>query len=1269
MSEATNPPAGGKELTREQLLTYVKKAKLKIRKLESEVLELKEKAQPALEVPSEAQDDMLASMWGGITSMATGIVTEVTSVVKDEADDNDASSARGSASSLGNAPPANASIYRDGEETLDASSLNETNAQLTTELAQIKESLREKTQMVDVLGDQVVKAETESMTITQKLEEGQTQLAQMQSLISSLTENANSEKGALQAQLVSTENKLSESRTSTKMAQDEMNKCRAEKNTEKERWNIEKSALEASVAEQSKLFQKAEDKAQQLIESERKRSGEVKKDKDDLEMAIAEQTKRAEKAEEEIMVLCEQQVAAENDVKKLHGKIKELEQENAHAAKKMEKAGSNATAADSAARFGEKMKTLEKERDALKAAVEFNVSSEKSSSSKLTQTEELQKKTLAKLKEIKSENSKLKHELKELKSIHEKISKDDIEVQSKVATHKDEVLAQLKEKDETIIAAEAALLKAKEDLSAKESDYASSKAETKAHMAELEKHKCEIEALKKEAQKHKSEAEKHKSDAAKLKFGTEKHQTELQRLRDEIEKVQAEENAMKAASKKDEATLQAFRKAEEGLKANTADSNGKISSLQSEVSALKQQIESLEKEANSTTTTLHESQAQVIALEDNLRSLTSESESYRSKMDSTQEVIAKQQKESERKMNRAEKEADEAREERERQRRRVLELEGMIENSEMLVREAEADRERGEAEKGSLAKQNAEMTDKLSGAESRVKELESSLALKESELESSKQKTDTLSDKVARLKTLLQRSKQLAMEKEEEVAKMTERASATKSFQVISSVVVEINNDSVIWHCVLDHDDTSSARWVKESETQEWIKSGSSLVDKIPETIQTQHSRDVKSVRINLEKERDRALCDLKDLNEAFLAYKARAQTALKRVGNEERQSKQHEEELQRSIEETASLSKLLESTEQQLNDALEEIKTKTQSLEAQGKTSDDERKAALAEKKAFEEKIAKKVQETEAAHNSARSLENRLEQLNQALELQRQQQQQQQHSTPVSTKKSPVPLQDMASTPTTPMTTSHTPSSSTRATTSTTESSENREHQSHFPRELEDYSITSKTKPATKPVMSAADASARNEFELSQLLTDGETGDESSVLKDQVPMYPFMSPQGQNVPQSPNMLSYVSDDKAHQEIADLRQQIETITSDYHDIQHKFGLNVEQLASLKSVIRELQATVAREREFNTTDEHSVNMEYLTNVLRKFLLSAVPSERSRLASVLCQILRFTSAEVHEINDIWQERKGLAGWFQKRSLAGIGPGGVNEGNTIV
>ena len=66
----------------------------------------------------------------------------------------------------------------------------------------------------------------------------------------------------------------------------------------------------------------------------------------------------------------------------------------------------------------------------------------------------------------------------------------------------------------------------------------------------------------------------------------------------------------------------------------------------------------------------------------------------------------------------------------------------------------------------------------------------------------------------------------------------------------------------------------------------------------------------------------------------------------------------------------------------------------------------------------------------------------------------------------------------------------------------------------------------------------------------------------------------------------------------------------------------------------------------------------MNMEYLTNVLRKFLLSAVPSERSRLAMVLCQILKFSAAEVREITGIWEERKGLSGWFQRRSLAGVG-----------
>jgi hypothetical protein len=113
-----------------------------------------------------------------------------------------------------------------------------------------------------------------------------------------------------------------------------------------------------------------------------------------------------------------------------------------------------------------------------------------------------------------------------------------------------------------------------------------------------------------------------------------------------------------------------------------------------------------------------------------------------------------------------------------------------------------------------------------------------------------------------------------------------------------------------------------------------------------------------------------------------------------------------------------------------------------------------------------------------------------------------------------------------------------------------------------------------------------------------------------------------------------------------------VRAQNSSLYNEVQDLTHKFALNAEQTQSLKAVIRELEATLAREREFNNTAPHAVNMEYLTNIIREFLLSSAPSERAKLASVLCQILHFSSTEVHFIEDVWREKRGLAALFGSR-----------------
>lgn len=78
-------------------------------------------------------------------------------------------------------------------------------------------------------------------------------------------------------------------------------------------------------------------------------------------------------------------------------------------------------------------------------------------------------------------------------------------------------------------------------------------------------------------------------------------------------------------------------------------------------------------------------------------------------------------------------------------------------------------------------------------------------------------------------------------------------------------------------------------------------------------------------------------------------------------------------------------------------------------------------------------------------------------------------------------------------------------------------------------------------------------------------------------------------------------------------------------------------------------MRELEASLLREQEFNASSRH-VNAEYLVNVLRKFLMAVDASERYKLVGVLCQMLHLQPEETRLINERWAVRGGgLVGWL--------------------
>lgn len=89
----------------------------------------------------------------------------------------------------------------------------------------------------------------------------------------------------------------------------------------------------------------------------------------------------------------------------------------------------------------------------------------------------------------------------------------------------------------------------------------------------------------------------------------------------------------------------------------------------------------------------------------------------------------------------------------------------------------------------------------------------------------------------------------------------------------------------------------------------------------------------------------------------------------------------------------------------------------------------------------------------------------------------------------------------------------------------------------------------------------------------------------------------------------------------------------------------------------------MQAAQSRQEEFNP-DNKSVNLEYLVNVLKKFLLTDNMSERSRLSQALTQILHMHPDEIKTVSEKWSVQKGpkgLVGWLTtpKKLPLQVGP----------
>lgn len=98
--------------------------------------------------------------------------------------------------------------------------------------------------------------------------------------------------------------------------------------------------------------------------------------------------------------------------------------------------------------------------------------------------------------------------------------------------------------------------------------------------------------------------------------------------------------------------------------------------------------------------------------------------------------------------------------------------------------------------------------------------------------------------------------------------------------------------------------------------------------------------------------------------------------------------------------------------------------------------------------------------------------------------------------------------------------------------------------------------------------------------------------------------------------------------------------------------------------------------MGREKEFNAANRR-INAEYLVNILKKFLMTSVLSERSKLVPVLCSILHLSPEDTAAITQKWHNEVQNAGgigsgayvrWLLPTSSSGNGSASNDPADAI-
>lgn len=110
-----------------------------------------------------------------------------------------------------------------------------------------------------------------------------------------------------------------------------------------------------------------------------------------------------------------------------------------------------------------------------------------------------------------------------------------------------------------------------------------------------------------------------------------------------------------------------------------------------------------------------------------------------------------------------------------------------------------------------------------------------------------------------------------------------------------------------------------------------------------------------------------------------------------------------------------------------------------------------------------------------------------------------------------------------------------------------------------------------------------------------------------------------------------------------------LREEIVMLANSVMELQLSLTLANDQIELLKTTVRDLEAIIAREREFNASGR-KINTEYLVNIIRSFLMTKDESEHSKLVPVICSLMHFHVDESKTIINKWTIKSGgLMNWL--------------------